>query len=74
MSVYSDANYAEKADDWRCVSGAVLRPGDSTVSWDSTQKSVTLSTGEAEYVALGDRVKEGLFVKALSSSIALRTV
>ena len=70
LSVYTDANYAEKADDRRSVSGAVVRLGNSTVSWDSsTQKIVTLSTGEAEYVALGDGVKEGLFVKAVSSFI-----
>ncbi|CAM9233072.1 unnamed protein product [Pylaiella littoralis] len=33
----------------------------------STQKIVTLSTTEAEYVALGDGVKEALFAKAVAS-------
>ena len=65
LSVCTDANYAEKADDRRSVSGVTVTVGNSTVSWSSsTQKIVTLSTTEAEYVALGDGVKTGLFVKA----------
>ena len=52
LSVYTDANYAKKADDRRSVSGVAVTVGNSTVSWSSsTQKIVTLST-EAEYVAL----------------------
>ena len=57
LSVCTDANYAEKADDRRSVSGVTVTVGNSTVSWSSsTQKIVTLSTTEAEYVALGDGV------------------
>ena len=38
--------------------------GGSCVCWFSrTQKCVTLSTSEAEYVALGDAVKEVLFLR-----------
>ena len=70
LSVYTDANYAEKADNRRYVLGVAVTVGNSTVSWSSsTQKIVTLSTTEAEYVALGDGVKEGLFVKAVLSFI-----
>jgi len=50
------------------VSGVVVTLGSATVSWlSSTQKIVTLSTTEAEYVALGDGVKEALFAKAVAS-------
>lgn len=36
------------------------------VNWFSrTQKSVTLSTTEAEYVAMGDGVKEALYVRGI---------
>ena len=70
LSVYTDANYAEKADDRRSASGVAVTVGNSTVSWSSsTQKIVTLSTTEAEYVALGDGVKEGPLVKAVLSFI-----
>ena len=68
LSVYADANFAEDSDDRRSVSGVVVTQGSATVSWlSSTQKIVTLSTTEAEYVALGDGVKEALFAKALAS-------
>ena len=58
LSVYTDSNYAEKADDKWSVSGAVVTLGNATVGWiSSTQRIVTRSTTEAEYVALGDGVK-----------------
>ena len=54
------------------MSGVAVTVGNSTVSSSSsTQKIVTLSTTEAEYVALGDGVKEGLFVKVVFSFIVL---
>ena len=68
ISVFADANYAEKADDRRFVSGVAVTVDKSSVSWfSSTQKIVTLSTTEAEYAALGDGVKEALFVKGVLS-------
>ena len=58
ISVFADANYAKKADNRRPVSGVAVTVGKSSVCWfSSTQKIVTLSTTEAEYVALGDGVK-----------------
>ena len=70
ISVFADANHAEKADDRRSVSGVAVTVGKSSVSWfSSTQKIVTLATTEAEYVALGDGVKEALFMKGVISSI-----
>ncbi|CAB1101428.1 unnamed protein product [Ectocarpus sp. CCAP 1310/34] len=50
--------------DRRSVSGGMVTCGGGVVSWFSrTQKCVTLSTTEAEYVALGDVVKEILFLR-----------
>ena len=58
VSVFADANYTEKADDRRSVSGVAVTIGKSSISWFcSTQKILTLSTTEAEYVAPGDGVK-----------------
>ena len=66
ISEFADANYAEKADDRKSVSGVAVTVDKSSVSWFSnTQKIVTLSTTEAEYVALGDGFKEALFVKGV---------
>ena len=59
---FADADYASEATDRRSVSGGAIMCGGVFVCWFSrTQKCGTLSTSEAEYVALGDAVKELLF-------------
>ena len=64
--MYVDADFASKANDRRSVSGAVLLVAGMIVAWFSrTQKCITLSTSEAEYVGMGDGVKEALFVNGL---------
>ncbi|CAN0083907.1 unnamed protein product, partial [Sphacelaria rigidula] len=66
LSVYCDADYAKKETDWRSVSGVAVMYGGVVVSATSrTQHCVTLSTTEAEYVAMAEGAKEGLFVKAV---------
>ena len=64
LEVFADADYASRATDRRSVSGGAIMCADGCVFWFSrTQKCVTLSTSEAEYVALGDAVKELLFLR-----------
>ena len=64
LEVFADADYASKATDRRSVSGGLIMCGSASVCWFSmTQKCVTLSTSKAEYVALGDTVKELLFLR-----------
>ena len=64
LEVFAGADYASKATDRRSVSGRLIMCGGASVCWFSrTQKCVTLSTSEAEYVALGDAVKELLFLR-----------
>ena len=66
VEVYVDANYASEDTARRSISGAAVMCCDSPVAWFSrTQKCVTLSTTEAEYVAMGDGVKEALFVQGM---------
>ena len=63
LEVFADADYASRATDRRSVSGGAIMCAGACVCWFSrTQKCVTLSTSEAEYVALGDAVKE-LFLR-----------
>ena len=51
LTAYSDAVYADKSNDRRSVSGTVITLGGAAVSRaSSTQRYVTLSTAEAEYV------------------------
>ena len=58
---FADADYASKATDRRSVSGGVVMCGGGAVFWHSkTQKCITLSTTEAEYVAMSDVMKEVL--------------
>ena len=62
LEVFSDSDYASKATDRRSVSGGAIMCGGASVCWFSrTQKCVTLSTSEAEYVALRDAVVKELF-------------
>ena len=62
--MFADADYASKATARRLVSGGLIMCGGASVCWFSrTQKCVTFSTSEAEYVSLGDAVKELLFLR-----------
>ena len=62
LEVYADADYADKANERRSVSGIGATLGGAVVSHASkTQHVVSLSTSEAEYIATGDEVKEALF-------------
>ena len=64
LKVFADADYVSKATDRMSVSGGAIMCGGACLCWFSrTQKCVTLSTSEAEYVAHGDAVKELLFLR-----------
>ena len=64
LKTYVDADYAHKAEDRPSVSGVAVCCGGTLISWFSrTQKCVTLSTTEAEYVAMADGVKEALNIR-----------
>lgn len=50
---FSDRRFAEDLDDRRLTSGYIIMLGNAAVSWCcKKQKSVTVSTTEAEYVAI----------------------
>ena len=64
--MYVDADYANKDNDRRSVSGIVVMVGGTVVNASSTkQPCVTLSTSEAEYVAMAQGAKTALFRKAV---------
>ena len=66
IETYVDADYAHKAEDRRSVSGVAVCCGGTLLScFSRTQKCVTLSTTEAEYVAMTDGVKEALYVRGV---------
>ena len=68
VSVYTDADYASKETDRRSISGVAVMLGNAAVYATSrTQHCVTLSTTEAEYVALAEGTKERVFVRSVMS-------
>ena len=54
LAGYFDVDWAEKADDRKSTSGGCFYVGNNLVSWMSKkQNSISLSTAEAEYIAVG---------------------
>ena len=71
---YSDADWASNSEDRRSVSGYCfgLSRGGGLISWKSRkQPTVSLSSCEAEYVALASAVQEMLFLKQLIKGVNL---
>ena len=61
---FADADYASRRTDRRSMSGGVVMCAGGPVSWHSkTQKCVTLSTTQAEYVGISDMGKDILFLR-----------
>lgn len=64
LSMYVDADWGNDVSDRRSYTGYVVRFGDCTVNWESRkQKTVALSSTEAEYLALSDASKETSFIR-----------
>ena len=74
LGVYVDADYADKANDRRSMSGTAATLGGTVVRHASkTQHVVSLSTLKAEYIVAEDGVKGALFVCPVLSFIAPET-
>ena len=74
LVAFADADYVSNATDRRSGFGGAAMCAGACVCWFSrTQKCVTLSTTEAEYVALGDTIKETMFIRYLWS-LSLRVL
>ncbi|KAG7303823.1 hypothetical protein JYU34_010719 [Plutella xylostella] len=63
---YVDADWASCEIDRRSYTGYVFKLGNSVISWESRkQRTVALSSTEAEYMAISDSCKEALFIRTL---------
>ena len=61
---FCDSDYFADLDRRRLISGYVFKVGGNTVSWRCTlQHVVGLSTTEAEYMALTEAAREGIWLK-----------
>ena len=64
LTCYSDASYGSNLDDRRSYSGYLIRLGGAAVSWCSQkQRSVAVSTTEAEYMALSLTSRQLIWIK-----------
>ena len=70
FQAYADADYASDVDTRKSVSGYILQFQGAPISWLATlQKSVTLSTCEAEVMALSKCCQEVVFMRGVFASI-----
>lgn len=70
---FADADHAGNIIDRRSYSGNVFRLAKGAISWQSTkQKSVAISTAEAEYVSLSEAAKEAVFLAKFLKELQAR--
>jgi hypothetical protein len=63
---YVDADWADDASDRRSYTGYVFMYAGAAVSWECRkQRTVALSSTEAEYMAISDAAKEAVYLKGL---------
>jgi hypothetical protein len=73
IEAFSDADFAGDSDTRRSKTGWLVFVLGSLAAWRSKlQPYVTVSTTEAEYVALADSVRETKYVRGLLQDIGLR--
>ncbi|KAE8255524.1 hypothetical protein A4X13_0g3015 [Tilletia indica] len=67
---FADADFAGDSDTSRSTTGFVFYVHGNPVSWSSRlQTSVAMSTVEAEYIALAEGLREGLWIRNLLSEL-----
>lgn len=70
---FSDADFAGDVDIQRSTTGYAFSFANGLVSWSSQrQKLVTLSTTEAEYVAVASAAKEAIWLRNLLNDLGYR--
>ena len=73
MVAFSDSDYAGDSDTRKSVSGYVIYLCGVPISWRSkAQRSVTLSSTEAEWIALSEVAKEVLFMAQVLKSMGIK--
>jgi hypothetical protein len=66
LQVFSDADWAENKIDRKSNSGYILKWNGGTVSWACRKQScVSLSSTEAEYIAMAETCQETIWVRRL---------
>jgi hypothetical protein len=72
---YSDASYAPEATDRKSVSGFVYLMNGGAICWKSKKQSIiSLSSMEAEYIALTAAAKECLWLQKLQTDLNIKSL
>ncbi|TGZ52773.1 Retrovirus-related Pol polyprotein from transposon TNT 1-94 [Temnothorax longispinosus] len=72
LTSYSDADWGDCAIDRRSFTGYAFLLGGAAISWKSQkQRTVALSSTEAEYVSMTEAFKEGLYLRSLLTELGL---
>ena len=70
---YSDSDFARDVEDRKSTSGYAFNYGECLISWNSSkQKSVSLSSTEAEYIAITTASKEGIWINQLLDELKIK--
>ena len=70
---YCDADWAGDKVDRKSMTGYLFKLGNSIITWKcKKQQTIALSSTEAEYMALGDAVKEALWIRQLLKGLGLK--
>ena len=72
MTGYSDADWRGDVTDRKSTSGILLKIGNTPVFWKSKkQRCVSLSTSEAEFIAMSEACQNIIWISAMLQSIGL---
>jgi hypothetical protein len=72
LTGYADADFANDVDDRKSISGYIFKLFGNTVSWSTKkQATISLSSTEAELIAMCHAAKEGIWISNLLSEIGI---
>lgn len=72
---YANSNFAEDPEDWKSVMSYFFFLNGTVVSWSSKkQKTVSISTTEAEYIALGYAARKANWIRRFFNKIKLEGI
>jgi hypothetical protein len=72
LTCFCDSDWASNPEDRSSTSGYILMLAGGPVTWKSKkQKSIALSSGEAEYISLGSAAREVLYVRNMLKELGV---
>ncbi|CAK9827482.1 Retrovirus-related Pol polyprotein from transposon TNT 1-94 [Anthophora retusa] len=70
LTGFSDADWGASVDDRRSYTGYIFRYAGGAVSWSARkQRTVAMSSAEAEYMALSEAAKEAIYLRSFLAEI-----